>query len=94
MSGLSYPLTANNGSLLIVSTYIDRVGQALLSSLQTRLEERVYRPEYGLDDQEFQTTSRLTDILNTIRQALETGLEGFDDVELDIRGTFTDDGVR
>lgn len=93
MTGLKYPLEASNGGLELVTTYPAKVGQAILSALATELEERVLRPEYGLDPQDFTTISDITMILVTIRETIERGLEDLSGVTFDLRGTINDDGM-
>lgn len=93
MTRLSYPLEASNGSLKLVTDYPNRIGQAILSAVATELEERVLRPEYGLDPQEFNTISDITMILATIRETVERGLEDLPGVTFDLRGALNDDGM-
>lgn len=93
MQGIVYPLEVSKGSLKLTSDYPTLVKNAILSSLNTELEERVFRPIYGLDPQEFQTVDNLVTILATCRQAIALGLEDYPDVDFDLRGRIDDSGM-
>ena len=93
MQGLKYPLTIAKGSLVYSSEYQDLVGNAIISSLKTRTEERVMRPEYGREDEEFQSISSLVDILARLRRTILVGLEGYDGVSFELSGWLREDGL-
>ena len=93
MQGFVYPLEVSKGSLRLTSDYPTLVKDAIVSSLNTELEERVFRPDYGLDPQEFQAVDNLVTILATCRQAIALGLEDYPDVDFDLRGRIDDSGM-
>ena len=93
MQGFVYPLEVFRGSLKLTSDYPTLVKNAILSSLNTELEERVFRPTYGLDPQEFQAVDNLTAIFATIRQAIAEGLENYPEVSFDLKGRIDDSGM-
>ena len=90
MQGFVYPLEVFRGSLKLTSDYPTLVKNAILSSLNTELEERVFRPTYGL---EFQAVDNLTAIFATIRQAIAEGLENYPEVSFDLKGRIDDSGM-
>lgn len=92
-TGFVYPFETYQGSLKLTSDYPTLVKNAILSSLNTELEERVFRPTYGLDPQEFQAVDNLATVLSTCRQAIALGLEDYPDVDFDLRGRVDDSGV-
>lgn len=92
-TGFIYPFEVYQGSIKLTSDYPTLVKNAILSSLNTELEERVFRPTYGLDPQEFQAVDNLATVLTTCRQAIALGLEDYPDVEFDLRGRVDDSGM-
>lgn len=93
MNGLVYPLVIANGSISTTDYFPKLVAGAIVSSLKTRTEERVFRPDYGRYDEEFNSINSLTDVLSRTRQAVEFGLEGYEGVEFEVRGRLADDGL-
>lgn len=92
-TGFNYPLSFDAyGSILLVSDYPERVKQAMLSALLTRLEERVWFPEYGLNDREFRAAYPLPQQLRIIRECLDLALAGFPDVSYLLRGAILEGG--
>lgn len=90
---LRYPLQAVNGKLVLTDSYPVIVGQCILAALQTRLEERVYRPEFGLPDHTFDSISNLALILAEVRTAIELAIaEDFPEVTFQVLGGVSDDG--
>lgn len=92
LQGFSYPLSLYGGSLVLENKFSKLVRNAILSGLYTTIEERVMRPEYGLDPQEFQSVSNIVDILATLRGAIDVALEDYADVSFDLRGSVSEDG--
>lgn len=88
----SYPLTIQNGSLALTSDYPERVRQAIISSLQTEVFERVYEPDYGISDHIFTAVDSLTEVLGSLRDTVSLGLRDYPDVTFSLRGAIADDG--
>lgn len=93
MAGLKYPLEIVNGGLRVSKDYPSLVLSAILSSVNTRTEERVMRPEYGREDEEFQSVSSLVDTLGNLRQTITLGLEGYPDVTFELSGSISEGGL-
>ena len=90
---LRYPLEALNGKLVLTDSYPVIVGQSILAALQTRLEERVYRPEFGLPDHTFDSIGNLALILAEVRGTIELAIaEDFPEVTFQVLGGVNDDG--
>lgn len=92
MQGFRYPLTISNGSLEVTDDLPKLVSGAILSSILTLREERVFRPEYGRDEQVFDSINSLVDLLGSLRRAIATGLEGYPQVTYELLGSIGDDG--
>lgn len=93
MTGLSYPLSVANGSLSLTKDYPSLVKEAILSCIWTKQEERVMRPEYGREDSEFISVNNLVDILSSLRQSVQLGLEGYPDASFELLGGIDDNGL-
>lgn len=92
MRGFVYPLAINGGTLEVTDHYPTIVKNAIKSGLLTQTEERVMRPEYGLNAQEFQSIQNMSDILAEVRSAIAIALEGFSDVSFELRAAINEDG--
>jgi phage baseplate assembly protein W len=88
MSSLSYPLRIVNGAPVLVSDPVDIIGQAILSTLKTVELERVLRPYYGRGRVLFTTVRNLSRLLIEVRQTIETGLVGYETVDLSVMGRY------
>ncbi len=93
MQGLIYPLRLSGGNLETTKNYADLVRNAIFSGLQTQLDERVFRPEYGLDPQEFQAVSSVVTVLGIIRQTIVDALVGYQDVTFEAKASIADNGL-
>lgn len=93
MASVGYPLSVSYGSLELTDDYPTIVKQAILSALQTELEERSYVPEYGLPRSEFESVSSIVSMMAICRQAISEGLEGYSGVTYDLRGSIGDSGL-
>jgi hypothetical protein len=91
-TGAGYPLTALNGSLVLVSDYAERAKQAIKSAVLTKLDERVWFPEYGSPEALFESESTLAPVLAEFRQSIALGLEDFPDVTFRLYGSLGDSG--
>lgn len=92
MQGFRYPLTISSGSLDITDELPKLVSGAILSSVLTLQEERVFRPDYGRDEQVFTCVNSLVDLLGSLRRAIAIGLEGYPQVNYELLGSIGDDG--
>lgn len=93
MQGLIYPLRLSGGNLETTKNYADLVRNAIYSGLQTKLDERVFRPTYGLDPQEFQIVHSVVIVLGIVRQTIVDALEGYPDVTFEAKAAIADDGL-
>lgn len=93
MKGLQYPLKLSGGNLETTVTYADLVRNAIYSGLQTKLEERVMRPEYGLDPQEFQTVNSVILVLGVVRKTISDALSGYPEVTFEAKASMAEDGL-
>jgi len=87
-TGITFPLQAINGNLLIASDAELFKGH-ILSWLQTELRERVMRPNYGLADTLFGTSQDV----GRIRIIILEGLQAYiPNVEFEVTGSIIDTG--
>lgn len=93
MQGFRYPLSVDGGSLELEYKYPRLVKNAIVSGLYTKAEERVMRPEYGLEPQEFQSVGNIAEVLASIRASIELALEGYPETTFDLRGSINDSGA-
>lgn len=85
---IAYPFQISpTGDLVTTSDRAEQCNQAILSVLNTREGERVYRPEYGLPEHLF-TTKQMGVVLGSVRSALEEALiPEYEDCTFAVRGT-------
>jgi len=94
MAGFKYPLDLDKyGSIVLTDSYQDTVREAILSALSTRTEERVWWPDYGLDDMELRTAYPLSKQLIPFRKCLNYALAEFPDVSYELQASVNDTGV-
>lgn len=72
-TGLSYPLEARSGGLVLVKDTIERASQAVASAILTHKHERVMRPQYGIRTYPFDPAN-LGAITADLRAAIARGL--------------------
>lgn len=90
---LVYPLTVINGKIATTSDYSTIVTQVILASVMTKLEERVFFPEYGVDERLFSTVDVMPIVLVDVRRSIEQGLEEYPGVSFELYGSINDTGV-
>lgn len=73
MSSLFYPLQIQSGDIVITDDLDDINRDAIESSIRTRIDERVRRPDYGRDIEPFQTVTDLGSIARSVRRAIDSG---------------------
>lgn len=89
--GLTYPLQANNGTLLLSQDF-GLVREHILSVIETRPYERVLNADYGLSDLVFETID--PDLINArIAKAIYEEVEEVSDVEVLGNTAGADNGV-
>ena len=88
--GFSYPLSIEDGGLRLSTDY-DLVKEAIFSVIETRLLERIMRPNLGMPEYIFTAVYDKTIIAEQIRQALQTQVAEVED--WDISGKANDTGV-
>ena len=93
MQGLKYPLEIAKGGLVLTKRYENLVEDAIQSSVRTRTEERVMRPEYGREDEEFQAVNSIVELLGNLRRAIVIGLEGYPEVVFELSGAINEMGL-
>jgi phage baseplate assembly protein W len=89
LQGLKYPLELDGRGGLKLSANYDRVGQAILEILETRIGERVYRPFFGIPELLFESIDEYV-----LAQSLKSQLLGFLPVvsDLNVRVSLDEDG--
>ena len=94
MADLTYPLSLNGyQGLNVTSSYPSLVRESLLSVVVTKLEERVYRPDYGNPLEAFENVSDLPRALAELRQAIQSAIAlSYPDVAFDLSGYFDEEG--
>lgn len=93
MAAVKYPLEVVNGRVALVDQYADIVGQHILAAVNTVVDERVWRPEFGRDLWVFTSVSDLPSILANVREAIRSALETYPDIEYSTLGYISDDGL-
>lgn len=93
MQGFVYPLKLDNKGVKVTDDYAQLVKNAIVSGILTKQEERVMRPEYGLESQEFDVVSDIVTTLAKIRDTVTLALEGYPDVSFELRGSINDSGL-
>lgn len=78
MSSLVYPLQIQSGDIVITED-LDVINRdAIESSIRTRIDERVMRPDYGRDLEPFQTVTDLGSVARSVRRAIDSGTDNYD----------------
>ncbi|ANV88502.1 hypothetical protein [Picosynechococcus sp. PCC 7117] len=85
---IKFPLTVANGSLQVVSG-ADRIRSHILHYLQVFKDERVMRPEYGIDDYLFDNVSNVTAITSDLLAGLNRYIP---EAQFSVNGTVNDLG--
>ncbi len=88
--GISYPLTIINGGLA-VSTDFDLIKEAIFSVLETRIFERVMRPQFGTPSFIFETIQDPNVICEQIRISLVTQIPEVE--SFNVTGSISEDGI-
>lgn len=78
MSSLVYPLEIQSGDIVITDDLDNINRDAIESSIRTRIDERVMRPDYGRDIEPFQTVTDLGSIARSVRRAIDSGTDDYD----------------
>lgn len=92
LRGLSYPLSHDNGDLVITDNYVELVRQAIVHSIQTIKGELVWTPGYGRDWLVFDSSFDTARILAKLRASIAKGLEGYSGVSFSLLGGWTSEG--
>jgi phage baseplate assembly protein W len=90
MSTFKYPVQAANGSLVLSSNY---VGEAIISAIQTKHGERVFRNRYGNSVEELSVTNDLSTTLTQMTEAVIDSTYEYQPLSLSISGYIGDDGL-
>jgi hypothetical protein len=91
---LLYPLAVDpDGAIRLSKDLPTAIAGAIRSGLATVVEERVWRPEYGLVRAVLSTYYSVVPVLGQCRAAIETALEGYPGVNFSLSGYLGDDGV-
>ena len=93
LNGFQYPLELSGGNLKVQQDYPQLVRNAILSGLYTQEEERVLRPNYGLNDAVFRSISDTVAMLQSIREKIELALETYTGVTFELMGSINDSGL-
>lgn len=88
--GLAYPLTVLNGSLQLAED-ADVVFQHILSVLETRPGDRVYRPSYGAPDYTLSGLPNVNVLAARIEVILRDRVVGLS--QLVVSGTYDESGL-
>lgn len=88
LSGFTYPLQTDGNGGLSLSTNSDRIEQQIIEILDTRINERVLRVEFGTNDYLFDSLSE-----SVIEAQLQRILEQYiRNTELSVKVYINDDG--
>lgn len=91
MTTVKYPLQAANGDIML-SPDSRATTEAVLSALQTRKGERVWRNNYGSDLEEFQLVSNLPSVLQQLKQDVVYSTTSYPQYTLELQGSINEDG--
>lgn len=93
MTTIKYPLSVSATGDLLLSDNDRAAPEAILSSLNTRTGERVYRPSYGNSIDELATISDLSRVLGGIEDAIGRDCSEYVPLTVAVEGEINDDGV-
>jgi phage baseplate assembly protein W len=89
MATFKYPIQAANGSLVLSDRY---VGEAIISAIQTKQGERVFRNRYGNSVEELSTTNDLSSVLAQMNVAVMDSTSEYQPLSLSLSGYIDDSG--
>jgi len=93
MKAVKLPLQAIDGRVLYTGDYPNIIKQNIISAIITYQDERVYRPEYGIDDPVFTAVDTVPGVLGLVKNAIAGALEEtFPEVTYTVLGSVNDDG--
>jgi hypothetical protein len=93
MKAVKLPLQAVDSRVLLTDDYPTIVKQNIIAAIVTYQDERVYRPEFGIDDPVFTAIDTVPGMLGLIKTAIAGALdEDFPDVTYNVLGSITEDG--
>jgi phage baseplate assembly protein W len=90
MATFKYPVQAANGGLVLSDNY---VGEAIISAIQTKQGERVFRNRYGNSVEELSVTNDLSSTLAQMTEAVIDSTSEYQPLSLSISGYIGDDGL-
>ena len=93
MTTFSYPITFINGTIALTSDYQRTVPEVIAHILQTKTEERVLNPSFGISDTEFSNAYDLPRLLRSLETALATNLSQYPGVSFRLTGYLDDSGI-
>jgi hypothetical protein len=92
MTTLGYPIQSNNGNLQLVLENERLIPQVVTHILQTKQEERVMNPEFGIGVNEFTNAYNLSELLGQLDEALNQALTEYPGVLYKLLGYLDDSG--
>jgi hypothetical protein len=90
MATIKYPVQAANGKLLLSN---NAVAEAIISVIQTRYGERVFRNSYGNDLDELRTVSDIDATLADILECIIAGTIEYQPLSISVDGYIDDLGL-
>lgn len=93
MKAVKLPLQVLDGRVILTDDYPTIVKQNIVSAIVTYQDERVYRPEFGLEDPVFTAIDTVPGMLGLVKTAIAGALaEDFPEVTYTVLGSVNDDG--
>lgn len=93
MKAVKLPLHATDGRVMLTDDYPTIVKQNIISAIITYQDERVYRPEFGIEDPVFTAIDTVPGMLGLVKTAIAGALdEDFQDITYTVLGSVNDDG--
>jgi phage baseplate assembly protein W len=89
-SAAVYPLQVVDGKLKLTDDYPELVKQAIVHTVNTKLGELVWHPEYGTGYLVFDKS--VPEVLRQLREALEFSLKSYPQVSFKLYAQPSDDG--
>jgi hypothetical protein len=86
MTTLKYPLTVQNGTLVLTTGYSEKIPEVITHILMTSKEERVLNPDFGVDEGIFSLVSNIPQYLRSLESSLTAGLQEYPGVSIRLVG--------
>ncbi len=92
MTTFTYPIQLTNGSIALTSDYSRVVPEVIAHILQTKVEERVLNPDFGVSEYTFENAYDLPRMLRSLESSLAAGLAEYPGITFNLVASLDDSG--